>query len=91
MAKFDLSNITKNIWLSIIVSLIIILLSIGMFGLILALIGWMLLTGLNMSTLTSIDVGWTEALGAGLAVAALNVFSIAIHFEKDEKDEEGNK
>jgi hypothetical protein len=30
----------------------------------------MILTGLNMATLTSIDVGWTEAFGAGLALWA---------------------
>jgi hypothetical protein len=85
MSKFDLSNITKNTWLTTIISLIIILLVIGIFGLILAFAGWLLLTGLNMTTLTSIDIGWTEAIGAGLALWACNIFHLARHFK------EGNK
>jgi hypothetical protein len=88
MFKFDLSNITKNTWLLSTISLIIILLALGIIGLIITLVGWMLLTGLNMATLTSINIGWAESYGAGLAVLALNMFNITRHFAKDE---EGNK
>jgi hypothetical protein len=45
----------------------------------------MILTGLNMTTLTSINVGWYEAFGAGLAVLGFNVFNITRHLKENEE------